>query len=204
MSASRDQTLALAGAAQYALYAHELAAEGVDRRERLERALHAVFCTDPENAAAVFDGPGGVADGIRFLDGQLRGTDASGATPVPRYLGQILRLSRRLLKDRNALTALRGAIDRARLADPDTVTDILDAAYRENISGLRPRIMVRGRPDYLDNAEFARRIRTYLLAAVRSGVLWRQCGGRMWLLLFQRRRLLTAIEDIRGELTESG
>lgn len=203
MNGLRNQTLALAGVAQFTLYAHELATEGADRRERIERALHAIFCTDPDDAASVFDGPGGAADGLRFLDGQLRGTDSPEAAPVARYLGQVLRLSSRLLKDRKALTALRGAVGRARLADPDDVTGILDAAYRENISGLRPRIMVRGHPVYLRNAEFNRRIRTYLLAAIRSAVLWRQCGGRMWLLLFQRRRLLGAIAAIRKELAEA-
>lgn len=200
MSGSRDRALALAGVAQFTLYAHELAAEGVDRRERLERALHAIFSTDPEDAASVFGGADGVADGIRFLDGQLRGADSPDAAPVARYLGQALRLSGRLLKDPNALTALRGAVNRARLVDPEEATGILDAAYRENISGLRPRIIVRGHPVYLNNDEFGRRIRTYLLAAIRSAVLWRQCGGRMWLLLFQRRRLLEAVSGIRNEL----
>lgn len=199
MNALRDQTLALAGTAQFALYAHELATQGLDRRERIDRALHAILCTDPEDAASVFGGAPGAADGLRFLEEQLRGTDASDAVPVARYVGQVLRLSGRLLSDNRALTGLRAAIDRARLADPDEVPGILDAAYRENVSRLRPQIMVQGHPDYLHNPAIAQRLRTHLLAAVRCGVLWRQCGGRMWRLMFQRRRLLSALAGIRKD-----
>ncbi|MES1945074.1 lysogenization regulator [Salinisphaera sp. PC39] len=198
MSRIHDQVLALAGVAQFALYAHGLAAEGIDRRERLDRALHAVFSTDPEDAAAVFGGADGVADGLAFLERQLRGAATPDTAPVARYIGQVLRLSGRLLRNDEAMTALRGAIGRARLADPEQVTAILDNAYRESVSPVKPRIMVQGHPTYLQNEEFARRIRTHLLASVRSAVLWRQCGGRLWQLLFQRRKLLSAIADVRG------
>ena len=128
----------------------------------------------------------------------MRGAATPDTAPVARYIGQVLRLSGRLLRNGEAMTALRGAIGRARLADPDQVTAILDNAYRESVSPVRPRIMVQGHPTYLQNEEFARRIRTHLLASVRSAVLWRQCGGRLWQLLFQRRKLLSAIADVRG------
>lgn len=197
MSRVQDQALALAGVAQFALYAHELAAEGNDRRQRLDRSLHAVFCTDPDEVTDVFSGAGGVDDGARLLDGQLRRGGGSPATSqVARYMGQILRLAGRLQRDGHALGALRGAIDRARLADPGEVTAILDQAYRESVSGLRPRIMVQGHPSYLRNEEFTRRIRTHLLAAIRCAILWRQCGGHMWRLVFQRRQLLAALQDL--------
>lgn len=201
MTQVHDQALALAGVAQFVLYAHELAADGEDARERIDRALHAVFCTDPEDAADVFGGVDGTADGIRLLEGQLRGAGTPQTALVARYIGQILRLAGRVQRDRGAFTGLRGAIDRARLAEPDERTAILDAAYRENVSGLRPRIMVQGHPTYLRNAQITRRIRTHLLAAIRCGVLWRQCGGRLWRLVLQRRQLLEALAVLQHKKT---
>ncbi|AWN17379.1 lysogenization protein HflD [Salinisphaera sp. LB1] len=190
-----NQVLALAGVAQFTLYAHELATEGRDLPARFERATQAIFCTDPDSAIDVYGDRAGVADGIRYLRVQLSGQrpDAKGAA-VARYIGQILKLSGKVLDDEQALGRIRGAIDRARLAELDAVADILDAAYRETISPLKPQIMLQGEPMYLKNEYIQRRIRTQLLAAIRCGVMWRQCGGGFISLFFRRKALLAALE----------
>lgn len=190
-----NQVLALAGVAQFTLYAHELAAEGRDLPARFDRATQAIFCTDPDSAIDVYGDRSGVADGVRYLRVQLSGQrpDAKGAA-VARYIGQILKLSGKVLGDEQALGRIRGAIDRARLADPEDVADIFDGAYRETISPMKPQIMLHGEPTYLKNEFIQRRIRTQLLAAVRCGVMWRQCGGGFVSLFFRRKALLTALD----------
>lgn len=194
---AEGQALALAGVAQFALYTHELAAEGNERPERLERALHAIFCTEPEHTEEVFDGVAGVADGIAFLKRQLAGgpTDNDAAL-ISRYIGQILRLGGRLRNSPQTLNRIRGAIERARLADPRNAPGILAEAYQDTVSHIRPRIMVKGHPSYLGNAGLAEQMRTYLMAAVRCAVMWRQNGGAFWRLLLQRQRLLAALEAL--------
>ena len=37
-------------------------------------------------------------------------------------------------------------------------------------------------------------IRALLLAALRSAVLWRQCGGSLWDFVFRRREMAAAID----------
>jgi high frequency lysogenization protein len=50
--------------------------------------------------------------------------------------------------------------------------------------------MVKGEPTRLTETGVANQIRALLLAAMRSAVLWRQCGGtRLGLLLGGRRKL---------------
>jgi high frequency lysogenization protein len=49
--------------------------------------------------------------------------------------------------------------------------------------------MVAGEQRHLSDPENADRIRAVLLAGIRSAVLWRQCGGVRWKLLFHRGRL---------------
>ncbi|KEZ78952.1 DUF489 family protein [Salinisphaera hydrothermalis] len=193
-STLENQALALAGVAQFTLYAHELATDGRDLPVRFERATQAIFCTDPDSAVDVYGDRSGVADGIRYLRVHLSGQrpDAQGAA-VARYIGQILKLSGKVLGDEQALGRIRGAIDRARLAEPGDVADIFDAAYRETISPIRPQIMLHGEPTYLKNEFIQRRIRTQLLAAVRCGVMWRQCGGGFVSLFFRRKALLSAL-----------
>ena len=211
MSAAREQALALAGVAQFALYAHELAAEGVQPSVRIKRALGAIFCTDPKVTEDVFDGIAGVTDGRRFLRMQLEGGDARNETRndtrntgvntamVSRYIGQILRLSSRLRRDSESLRKISTAIEQARLLDETQAPRVLDETYQNTISKLRPRIMMRGQQAHLSDAQNAERIRTFLLAAIRCAILWRQAGGSFWRLLLQRGQLADALNAIAQE-----
>jgi high frequency lysogenization protein len=49
-------------------------------------------------------------------------------------------------------------------------------------------VMVSGNPQQLQQSNVVEKVRTNLLAAVRSAVLWRQVGGRQWQLLLYRRQ----------------
>lgn len=193
----RDQALALAGVAQFALYAHELAADGRDLPARTEAAHQAIFCTDPNDVMDVFGTLSNVGDGIAYLRGQLAGhkPDQKGAL-LARYIGQILRLSGVLLNNSDALKRIRGAIDRARLADDSEIPAIFDQAYRDCISPLKPRIMLHGHESYLGNEVIQAKARTQLLAALRCAILWRQCGGGFINLFFRRKALLKSLDNM--------
>lgn len=189
-----NQALALAGVAQFTLYAHELATDGRILTQRLERATQAIFCTDPGVAADVYGGRNGVTDGIRYLRVHLSGKRPDSADAViAQYMGQIMKISGKLLGDDQALGQIQGAIDRAKQADDDDIAEILNAAYRETISSVKPQIMLKGEPTYLKNELIQHRIRTQLLAAVRCGVMWKQCGGSFMTLFFRRKALLGAL-----------
>jgi high frequency lysogenization protein len=190
-----NQMLALAGVAQFALYAHELAADGRDITARLDIARRVIFCTDPDTVMDVFGDLANLDDGRAYLRQHLAGRKPdSKATAIARYIGQILRLSGKLMKNDAAVTRLRAAIDRARAAETADVPEILDAGYREAISPLKPRIMLHGHPSYLRNEAIQARVRTHLMAAIRCGVLWRQCRGRFLSLFFRRKALLSALD----------
>lgn len=194
----RDQALALAGVAQFARYAHELGAEGKDDPARLENAKRAIFCTDPDAVMDVFGDLSNLGDGLAYLRSQLSGQKPDQqAALIARYIGQILRLSGNLRKNDAAMRRIRGAIDRARLAEAEDVPAILDDAYRNSISPVKPRIMLHGHPSYLRNDAIQARARTQLMAAVRCAILWRQTGGGFMTLFFRRRALLKALENLR-------
>ncbi|OYY73806.1 MAG: hypothetical protein B7Y40_08130 [Gammaproteobacteria bacterium 28-57-27] len=55
--------------------------------------------------------------------------------------------------------------------------------------------MVKGEPKQLNEPWVAQRIRSALLAGVRSAVLWHQCGGRKLNLLFRRKRFIDASDN---------
>lgn len=191
-----NQVLALAGVAQYTLYAHEMATQGRILQSRLDLAIQTIFCTDPDTALDVYGGRSGVTDGLRYLRTHLSGQrpDTAGAL-IARYIGQIIKLSGKLLADEQAQGQIQGAIDRAKQTEPDRIPEIFNGAYRETISPMKPQIMLQGEPTYLKNEYIQHRIRTQLLAAIRCGVMWKQCGGGFMSLFFRRKALLAALDQ---------
>lgn len=189
-----NQALALTGVAQFLCAAHQIAAHGRGTQDQLDAALAAIFCTDPDTADDVLAGRAAIEQGIGFMRRQF-GLIKSGSEDalVARNMGQVLRLTARLVHRQEALTGIRAAIDRARLADSSEAPAILDQAYQDHISPIPPRIMVPGHPSYLNNPVLVQQIRSHLLAAIRCAVLWRQCGGRFWHLVLYRRKYDQAV-----------
>jgi len=64
----------------------------------------------------------------------------------------------------------------------------------EHVRDIEPRIVVNGRPLYLQNSSIVHQIRALLLAALRSAWLWRQVGGKRWALLLRRRAIAERAE----------
>jgi high frequency lysogenization protein len=56
--------------------------------------------------------------------------------------------------------------------------------------------MVSGENSYLESPDMANKVRALLLAGIRAAVLWRQCGGSRWQLLFKRRAIIKAAETL--------
>lgn len=194
----QNQALALAGVAEFALYAHQLATVGRNESARLKIAHHAIFCTDPDSVIDVYGSVASLTDGIAFLKCQFQGRNtgkSDDSAIVARYMGQLLRLAGRLYGNREAQDQLRGGIDRARLAGADEVEPILAESYQTVISPMKPRIMLQGHPSYLENPLLQARARTLLLAAIRCGFMWRQCGGGFSTLLLRRKALLNALGE---------
>lgn len=197
MKQLHDQALALAGVAQFALYAHALAQDGVRNPARIKRALQAICCTDPKTSEEVFGGVSGVTDGRRFLRIQFEGGSTERADAlVSRSIGQVLKLSSRLRRDSRRLNNISAGIAQAAALDPAQAPRVLDDIYRQNISDLRPRIMIPGDQSVLGDAGNAACVRTYLLAAIRCAILWRQSGGSLWRLVLQRRSLAQALSAL--------
>ena len=126
---------------------------------------------------------------------------------ISRYVVALLHLADRLLANQAApqalhddLVALQRRIQHFDLGEP-TLNEQLAVIYQERISTLGPRIMVRGEPLHLQNADNAARIRVALLSGVRAAVLWRQAGGKKWQLLLRRRAIAASCRELVDRLT---
>ena len=72
--------------------------------------------------------------------------------------------------------------------------------YQETISTLGPKIIVSGEQPHLSNKINANKVRALLLAGIRSAVLWKQCGGSRWQILFGRKSYANECKKIIAQL----
>ena len=79
-------------------------------------------------------------------------------------------------------------------------SDILKP-YRtiNTLSAVNEEVIVNGEHNHISNPNNANKIRALLLAAIRSAVLWRQCGGTRWQLLLNRKAVLHAAQKLVDE-----
>lgn len=193
-----DRTIALAGIFQATRLVQNIANSGNVDEQELSTCINSIFNTDVDNAADAYDGEKNLKTGLSTLIQQLGGRNTqqkqeqSKDLYVTKYVAGVMVLEKRLKSDTEMLSAIASGIDRARsqmehfsLLHDNVIASLADT-YSQTISTLKPRIMVQGEHVYISNPNNANRIRALLLAAIRATVLWRQCGGTRWQLLFQR------------------
>lgn len=197
MRTDTDRAIALAGVFQAAFLAQQIAQDGRTDDAAFERSLQSLLQTEPEDVAAVYGGTEGVRLGLMTLGRQLD-RPAERDLEVTRHTVTLLQLARKLTADTARMANLAQGIDSVAAAlehyplTHENQVEALARLYQRNISTLGTQVLLRGEPGYLQIPANQARIRAVLLAGIRAAVLWLQCGGSRWQLLFSRRRLSTA------------
>lgn len=191
-----DATLALAGLYQAAGLVHEVAHRGRAPEDLMEVCIRSLFVLDPPDTASVYGGTEGLRAGLRLLRDQFGERTTRRDFEITRYVVSVLHLERKLMKQPVLLSRLREGIERVRAQvrhfssyTHGSVIAALAGLYVGTVGTLTPRIIVRGEHGYLSNPDNANKVRALLLAAIRSAVLWRQCGGNRFQLLLRRRQI---------------
>ncbi|MET0026122.1 MAG: high frequency lysogenization protein HflD [Candidatus Thiodiazotropha sp.] len=196
-----DRAMALAGIYQAASLVQQVARRGMPQNDSFAANIHSLFELEAPSVAGVFGDIHGIAQGLRLAYKQLSGA-VSRDDELTRYLLNLIQLERKLSRQHERLNRIREGITTttARLAHfPETHSNILAALadiYAENISTLKPRIMVSGETIYLQNNDNVNKIRALLLSGIRSAMLWRQTGGRRRQLLFSRSHYVDSLKLI--------
>ena len=201
-----NQTLALAGIAQAAALVDQLASTGNADALAMEASIASLLKID---SASVLDVYGGSVNslklGLKQLDMQMTGYKIANAQQA-RYSASIVFLEHQLETRKDLLKTINTGIVRAQaqtehfdLLHENVIANLGDI-YQNTISTLQPRIMVNGNPDYLSRNETANKIRTCLLAGIRSAILWRQCGGTRWKFLFYRKKIQAELQELLNQI----
>lgn len=194
-----DRVLALAGIAQALQQVRRIADTGHSEAGVVRTAMDTVMRVDADTPTAVFGGKERLEPGLRLLRDYFRNQGKDDM--LPRLALAVMQLERRFVRESATVAKVTDGIQRATAqarelgdsAHPDVLA-AMGSLYADNISQLRPRIMVQGNPQYLAQAGVVSEIRALLLAAVRSAVLWRQVGGSYWEFLLSKRAMAESVE----------
>lgn len=194
-----DQTLALAGVIKPLLLISKLANNGSVDIMEVEPCIRSIFATEPENTLAVYGSVDNLFEGLKLLanDG-LKKSD-----PVfIRHFLTILQLESKVTKNQGLLNTLSTGIEKAKNQAEyfnnthENVIANLAGLYLNTVSKLTPRILIEGDEQTLKNQRNVDIIRTLLLSAIRSAVLWRQCGGSKLKIAFSRKKYLDTAKKL--------
>jgi len=168
----------------------QVARHGSIDPDELKIVLSTLFVTDPEDALSVYGDYSNLKKGLELVTRQLnKNPDAE----LTRYLINVLHLERKLSRKQELLQSVAKGIEQTRKQmehyplPHSNIIASLAGIYSDTISTLKPRIIVSGEQGHLANPDNAGKARALLLAAMRSAVLWSQCGGSRWQILLQRR-----------------
>ena len=208
-STIRDRTIALAGMFQ-AVKLVQQTAQG-QRRDAAATAvsISSVLNTDPETAIDVFGDSRALIPGLETVLGQMGDDSKQRDMALTGYVITLMHLERKLARQPDLMKKLGSGVDRIK-EEIESVEEsnsgivaALAALYKETVSTLQPRIMVKGDENVLRNADSKRMIRALLLAGLRAAVLWRQCGGNRIRLIFQRKQLLDSCRELLAEAQQT-
>jgi high frequency lysogenization protein len=204
----QDLSIALAGIFQATGLVEQLAKTGYVPSDNYRCSIESLFQFDPPSTRAVFGDLRNLEFGLKTLHGMLQQGNCRHGDALRYSLG-VLHLQKKLSGRKDMLGVLGSRLQQAaKQAEHfgnsihDNVIGNLGDLYSETISTFRFRIQVGGDASYLRQARIANQVRALLLAGIRSATLWRQLGGNRWQLLFNRKQLLAATDQLLREIRQ--
>jgi len=206
-SAIRDRSIALAGMFQ-AVRLVQQTARG-ERRDAAATAvsISSILNTDPATTLDVYGDSCALIPGLEIVLSQLGNKERD--MELTSHVITLMHLERKLTREPDLMKKLTRGIDRVKgeiesvdEGDSGIITALAEL-YKDTVSTLRPRIMVKGEENVLRHTDSKNMIRALLLAGMRAAVLWRQCGGSRIGLIFQRKQMLDCCRELLAEARQT-
>lgn len=206
IKSTENQVMALAAVLEAATLVDEVANTGSCDEARLQVALNSIFSLESDSLEDIFGGRKALQPGLQALLEQYS-SNSMPKVDIARYQMALIQLQRRLMRDDQMQEKLRAGIRSATSLREmngelnQAVIGRMASLYQDTISHLTPRIIVKGKPVYLQSQDRSEKVRALLLAGIRASVLWEQSGGSRWSLLFGRRAYIESAQVILKGLT---
>jgi len=210
LTALNQRATALAALTQAVYLVDCIARKGLADAEDFRVMTESIFAGAGENES-VADLYGDITHlntGLRLSIKILRGDSLPQAKTLMAYSAGLLSLERRLSKNKDIRRKLADGMirvgkQRQYFGDAVHVNVIAAIAdlYGETLSTIKPRIIVRGKSEYLSQNVNTQRVRTQLMAGLRAAHIWHKHGGGHLSLLIRRKALLQELEQLQKSAT---
>ena len=188
----KNETISLGAIYQACNEIKKIAWQGEINNNIIEPLINSVYQTTSEEIEDVFISIKRLNSGLDFLRRQLVGDAFSRDGEVSRYFEAIGILVKNMNKKDEVLNKLRTELTKQSMPINEDNLDqhalFLSELYLSTISKVEPRIIVNGDNKYLTDINNAAMIRSLLLCAIRSYILWQQSGGSKFrIFLFKKK-----------------
>ncbi|MDQ6960742.1 MAG: high frequency lysogenization protein HflD [Mariprofundaceae bacterium] len=195
-----DRVLALAAMMQCAHLVSGIARKGVADAVEIETCISSIFASSGDTPEQMYGDIAKLRTGLvtlsRLLQGEDMSKDVQRTKELMAYTAAMMTLERKLARNPAMLKKLAEGMQRIEKQSEyfngimhDNVIAAISDLYGETISTMKPRIIVRGKSDYLRHSGNTDKVRALLLAGIRGAHLWRMHGGSHLQLLLRRRAL---------------
>ena len=189
----KNETISLGAIYQACNEIKKIAWQGEINNNIIEPLVNSVYQTTSEEIEDVFISIKRLNSGLDFLRRQLVGDAFSRDGEVSRYFEAIGILVKNMNKKDDVLNKLRTELTKQSMPINEDNLDqhalFLSELYLSTISTVEPRIIVNGDNKYLTDKKNAAMIRSLLLCAIRSYILWQQSGGSKFRIFIFKKKI---------------
>ena len=189
----KNETISLGAIYQACNEIKKIAWQGEINNNIIEPLINSVYQTTSEEIEDVFISIKRLNSGLDFLRRQLVGDAFSRDGEVSRYFEAIGILVKNMNKKDEVLNKLRTELTKQSMPINEDNLDqhalFLSELYLSTISTVEPRIIVNGDNKYLTDKNNAAMIRSLLLCAIRSYILWQQSGGSKFRIFIFKKKI---------------
>ena len=201
----RQRTMALAGVFQATELVRQAAWHGTWSGFAATSCLNSLFRIEADSVDAVYGSVGKLRLGVETMLSVLRGEQRH--MDALRYSVGVLQIERKFRRRNDVQLQIGEGLARIRECGrnleanerEDLQAHQISELYAQSISIIEPRIVVNGKPQYLQVQRTVDWVRALLLSALRSAYLWDQLGGGRMELVFGRRKICKAAESLLSE-----
>ena len=189
----KNETISLGAIYQACNEIKKIAWQGEVNNNIIEPLINSVYKTTSEEIEDVFISIKRLNSGLDFLRRQLVGDAFSRDGEVSRYFEAIGILVKNMNKKDEVFNKLRLELTKQSMPIKEDTLDqhalFLSGLYLSTISKVEPRIIVNGDNMYLTDKKNAAMIRSLLLCAIRSYILWQQSGGSKFRIFIFKKKI---------------
>ena len=177
-----------------------IAWEGKYDNEEFSPLIKSILDVNSDDPLSIYEEPTLLKSGFEFLKKQVIDDIFTRSSETRRYISSIKNLVRRIDTSNIIDDQFRKNIDRLNeIKREKTIDDLvleIGQLYIDTFSKVEPRIVISGDNQYLKIDLNAARIRTALMAAIRSVYLWKSCNGSDFKFFLFKKRYIKRIKEI--------